>query len=222
MCARCRKDPAIDRSRWPSGDTRSRRCVARPWPRHSSNCASSASATVRALISNSPTRRRHRSPLSANGASRQAAIPLVAHHTDRRRVPPHLFRPKQPAGEPRTAAEPNWVCEYLPFVPNEMALRMLLNAENPKEGSLLARAPRRPRSGVLLIARATDDGTTAATNRKTKIPPAREFLAHTDFLHELSIRYPLPLGHPVGGMSIPSPRGPSALTAVSQHDGSAL
>ena len=121
-----------------------------------------------------------------------------------------------------TPAEPNWVCEYLPFVPNEMALRMLLNAENPKEGSLLARAPRRPRSGVLLIARATDDGTTAATNRKTKIPPAREFLAHTDFLHELSIRYPLPLGHPVGGMSIPSPRGPSALTAVSQHDGSAL
>ena len=141
VCARCREDPAIDRSRRPSGDTRSRRCVPRPWPRHSSNCASLASATVRALISNSPTRRRHRSPLSANGASRQAAIPLVAHHTDRRRVPPHLFRPKQPAGEPRTAAEPNWVCEYLPFVPNEMALRMLLNAENPKEGSLLARAP---------------------------------------------------------------------------------
>src|SRR5262249_61875559 len=69
---------------------------APPVPRHSSNCGSSASATVRALIPNTPTRRRHRSPLSANGASRQAAIPLVAHHTDRRRVPPHLFRPKQP------------------------------------------------------------------------------------------------------------------------------
>ena len=40
VCARCREDPAIDRSRRPSGDTRSRRCVARPWPRHSSNCAS--------------------------------------------------------------------------------------------------------------------------------------------------------------------------------------
>jgi hypothetical protein len=73
------------------------------------------------------------------------------------------------------------VCEYLPFEPNEMALRMLLNAENRKEGSLLARGPRRPRSGMLLIARATDDGTTAATNRKNEnIPssPASFLLIH--------------------------------------------
>src|SRR5262249_45202303 len=58
--------------------------------------------------------------------------------------------------------------------------------------------------------------------RKTKISPTpREFLAHTDFLHRLSNRYPLPLGHPVGGMSIPSPRGPStlvlSLSATSAH-----
>src|SRR5262249_34475842 len=55
-----------------------------------------------------------------------------------------------------------------PKPPQRRRQRMLLNAENPKEGSLLARAPRRPRSGVLLIARATDDGTTAATNRKNE------------------------------------------------------
>jgi len=51
-----------------------------------------------------------------------------------------------------TPAEPNWACEYLPFVPNEMALRMLLTAENRKEGSLIAPAPpRRPRSRMLLM-----------------------------------------------------------------------
>ena len=39
-----------------------------------------------------------------------------------------------------TPAEPNWTCEYSPFVPTDAALRCLLG-ENPKEGSLLARVP---------------------------------------------------------------------------------
>ena len=40
-----------------------------------------------------------------------------------------------------TPAEPNWACEYLPFVPTDAALKCLLNAERRQDGSLLARAP---------------------------------------------------------------------------------
>src|SRR5262249_34732386 len=39
-----------------------------------------------------------------------------------------------------TTNEPNWTCEFLPFVPPNAALRCLLG-ENPKEGSLLTRVP---------------------------------------------------------------------------------
>jgi hypothetical protein len=67
-----------------------------------------------------------------------------------------------------TPAEPNWVCEYLPFVPPNAALRCLLG-ENPKEVCSRAFPPATPGRGVLLIAR----------SEKTKISPPREFLAPT-------------------------------------------
>src|SRR5262249_2602452 len=35
----------------------------------------------------------------------------------------------------------NWVCEFIPFVPTDAALKFLLNAERRQDGSLLARAP---------------------------------------------------------------------------------
>src|SRR6516225_4168825 len=57
----------------------------------------------------------------------------------------------------------------------------------------------------------------AATNRKTKIPPTREFLAHTDFSHGLRDRGGAgpsgPGGCPSQARAVPSAQVPPSLTA---------
>jgi hypothetical protein len=49
-----------------------------------------------------------------------------------------------------TPAQPNWACEFLPFVSNDAALKFLLNAERREEGSR-ASSTRHPRSRLQLM-----------------------------------------------------------------------
>jgi len=55
-----------------------------------------------------------------------------------------LFRPCRSAGchhKRLVNRGTNWAYEYVPFVATDAALKILLNTETRKDGSLLARAP---------------------------------------------------------------------------------